>query len=145
MTAGRFPQVAGMLFSFDPAVPPGEHIRSLAIVDAIGEVSDRVVEGGEPVGVPERTIKVVTLDYLADGGDYFPFPSPANGRLDLAEEMADLGEGLATFAVREPSRMPLLNAFHPNSRTHLSNRPTPPASRTAESRTWAYPAFWTRF
>ena len=107
VTACRFPQVAGMLFSFDPAVPPGDHIRSLAIVDAIGEVSDRVVEGGEPVGVPERTIKVVTLDYLADGGDYFPFPSPANGRLDLAEEMADLGEGLATFAAPGPER----NAF----------------------------------
>ena len=145
VTAGRFPQVSGMRFSFDPTALPGDHIRSLAIVDNTGEVSDRVVEGGEPVGDSERTIKVVTLDYLADGGDYFPFPSPANGRLDLAEEMADLGEGLATFAVREPSRMPLLNTWSPNSRKLLSNRPTPPASRTAESRTWAYPAFWTRF
>ena len=104
MTAGRFPQVAGMLFSFDPAVPPGDHIRSLAVVDTAGEVSGRVVEDGEPVGDPERTIKVVTLDYLADGGDYFPFPLLPNGRVDLAEEMADVGEGLATFAAPRTER-----------------------------------------
>ena len=97
VTVGRFPQVAGMRVSFDAAAPAGDRIQSLAIVDDSGEVTDRVVQAGELVGDPDRTIKVVTLGYLADGGDY-PFPSPAVGRIDLIDTMSDRGEGHATFA-----------------------------------------------
>lgn len=84
--AGQFPQVAGMRFSFDPGAPAGRRIRSLAIVDGEGEVTDRVVVDGALSGDPEREIKVVTLSFLANRGDGYPFPLPHPGRVDLAGE-----------------------------------------------------------
>ena len=83
---GSFPQVAGMRFSFEPAATPGRRIRSLAIVDDIGRVVDRLVENGQISGDAQRTIKVVTLDFLANKGDGYPFPWPHPGRVDLAGE-----------------------------------------------------------
>ena len=74
VTVGRFPQVAGMRFSFDPVAPSGQRVRSLAIVDDSGGVTDRVIERGVVVGDPERRIKMVTLNFLANGGDGYPFP-----------------------------------------------------------------------
>ncbi len=84
--AGRFPQVGGMRLSFEPAARAGERVRSLAIVDMDGRVTDRVVEDGTLAGDPGRMIKVVTLDFLANGGDDFPFPAPSVGRVDLRGE-----------------------------------------------------------
>ncbi len=86
VTHGRFPQVGGMRFSFDLSAPSGSRVRSLAIVDDNGAVTDRVVEDGELVGDPDRTIKMVTLNFVANGGDGYPFQVPAPGRIDLAGE-----------------------------------------------------------
>ena len=85
-TEGRFSQVGGMRFSFDPAAPPGRRVRSLAIVDGQGAVIDRVVEAGELAGDPERQIRMVTSDFLAGGGDDYPFPASNAGRIDLSSE-----------------------------------------------------------
>ena len=86
VTVGQFPQVAGMRFSFDPAAPVGQRVSSLAIVDDSGGVTERVIERGVVVGEPERRIKMVTLNFLANGGDGYPFPVPGAGRIDLAGE-----------------------------------------------------------
>ena len=86
VTHGRFPQVGGMRFGFDPSAPSGQRVRSLAIVYDGGAVADRVVEDGALAGDPERTIKMVTLNFLANGGDGYPFPVPAQGRVDLSGE-----------------------------------------------------------
>lgn len=85
-TAGRFPQVGGMRFSFDPGKPGGSRIRSLAIVDDNGAVTDRVVENSALVGDPNRQIRMVTLNFLANGGDGYPFPTVQGGRIDLSGE-----------------------------------------------------------
>ena len=85
-TAGRFPQVGGMRFSFDPDRPSGSRIRSLAVVDDEGVVTDRVIENGILVGDPKRQIKMVTLNFLANGGDGYPFPDAQGGRIDLSGE-----------------------------------------------------------
>ncbi|MEL6438540.1 MAG: choice-of-anchor I family protein [Cyanobacteria bacterium J06621_8] len=92
---GRFPQVAGMAFSFDASLPPGERVVSLATVDEAGNVTDVVVENGEVIGDPSRTFRTVTLDFLANGGDDFPFPDTE--RVDLIVEDAE-PTGVATFA-----------------------------------------------
>ena len=84
--AGRFPQVSGMRFSFDPSRPGGDRVRSLAIVNDQGDVIDRVVENGELIGDTQRVIKMVTINFIANGGDGYPFPSPLVGRVDLAGE-----------------------------------------------------------
>ena len=83
---GRFLQVSGLRFSYDPAAPPGRRIRSLALVDDDGNVTDRVVENGAIAGDPARQIKLVTLDFLANRGDGYPFPLPHPARIDLAGE-----------------------------------------------------------
>lgn len=124
---GRFPQVAGMRFSFDPNVPAGDRIRSLAIVSDAGEVTDLVVQEGEVAGDPDRTIKVVTLGFLADGGDRYPFPSPPRGRVDLAEGLAGSGPGLAAFTDPGTEQDALAEYLAANfSDTPYSQQDTPP-------------------
>ena len=83
VASGLFPQVAGIRFSFDPAEPAGNRIRSLVIVTDDGHIADRLVESGRLLGDPERMIKMATMNFLVDGGGGFPFPLPANGRVNL--------------------------------------------------------------
>jgi 2',3'-cyclic-nucleotide 2'-phosphodiesterase (5'-nucleotidase family) len=96
-TPGRFPQVGGLAFSFDDDSPAGDRVESLAIQDNQGNIIDVVVEDGELVGDPSRTFRLVTLNFLADGGDGYPFTDLANpNRVDLATEGVQTGD--ATFA-----------------------------------------------
>lgn len=82
-TPGRFPQVGGMAFSFDPSKPAGSRVVSVAIKDSNGITTDVVVRNGQLVGNPDRTFRMVTLNFLADGGDGYPFPSfSATNRVD---------------------------------------------------------------
>lgn len=83
---GRFPQVGGMRFSFNADAPIGQHIRSLAVIGEDGAVADPVVVDGALSGDPNRVIKLVTLNFLANGGDGYPFPVPQPGRVDLIGE-----------------------------------------------------------
>jgi 2',3'-cyclic-nucleotide 2'-phosphodiesterase (5'-nucleotidase family)/predicted extracellular nuclease len=86
-TPGQFPQVAGISFSFDPDSPAGDRIASLAVTDEQSNVTDVVVENGELQGDPSRTFRIVTLDFLAEGGDGYPFPTFTNANpVELASE-----------------------------------------------------------
>ncbi|MEL6355218.1 MAG: 5'-nucleotidase C-terminal domain-containing protein [Cyanobacteria bacterium J06627_28] len=95
-TQGRFPQVSGMEFSFDPTAEAGDRIQSLVIVGEDGKDADVVVKKGEIVGDEERTFRVVTSDFLAGGGDGYPFPERDVMPLAQSEEAPRTGE--ATFA-----------------------------------------------
>ena len=95
-TQGRFPQVSGLRFSWDPAQPANARVQSLAVVDDSGAVIDSLVQEGSLVGDPSRTIRIVTLGFLASGGDDYPFP--ATDRVDLDKDDADPRTGLFTFA-----------------------------------------------
>ena len=90
-TQGRFPQIGGMAFSYDAngvaqvtsgtgtataVTTAGTRIRSLLVG------SDVVVRNGAIVGNPNRLIRMVTLDFLANGGDGYPFGAVSN-RVDL--------------------------------------------------------------
>ena len=94
---GRFPQVGGMRFSFDPDRPVGQRVRSLAVVDQDGAVVDRVVVDGVLAGDAEREIKVVTLNFVANGGDGYPYPVPQTGRVDLVGEAGQFNTPDADF------------------------------------------------
>ncbi len=72
-TPGRFPQVGGLSFSFDATLPPGQRVRSAAIVDESGDIVDPLVIGGEIFGDGDRPIRLVSLNFLAEGGDGYPF------------------------------------------------------------------------
>ncbi|MEM1128507.1 MAG: bifunctional metallophosphatase/5'-nucleotidase [Bacteroidota bacterium] len=83
-TQGRFPQIAGARVVFDPAQPPGARVQHLALVDEQGEVLDLLVDNGLLVGTPDRTLRIVTLSFLAEGGDGYPFPQDTStNRVDL--------------------------------------------------------------
>lgn len=69
---GEFLQVSGLRFSFDPDRPGGDRIRNLAIVNDQGVVIDEVVRDGVVVGDPARLIRVVTIDFIAQGFEGFP-------------------------------------------------------------------------
>lgn len=77
-TPGAFPQVAGMRFSFDITKPAGSRIMDIVIVDDKGGVKDTVVKNGAVQGDPNRSFRMVTLNFLANGGDGYPFDTLKN-------------------------------------------------------------------
>jgi 2',3'-cyclic-nucleotide 2'-phosphodiesterase (5'-nucleotidase family) len=74
-TPGQFPQIGGMAFSFDPDNQAGQRVQTLVLQDANGNTTETIVENGTVVGDPSRVIKIVTLNFLADGGDGYPYPA----------------------------------------------------------------------
>ena len=95
---GRFPQVSGMAFSFDPSRPEGSRIVNLTIEDASGKDLDLIVRNGALYGDPNRTFRMVTLFFIAGGGDGYPTPTgPAANRVDLYNPDAPR-TGAATFS-----------------------------------------------
>ncbi|WP_232698820.1 bifunctional metallophosphatase/5'-nucleotidase [Brevibacillus daliensis] len=53
--AGRFAQISGMSFTYDPAKPAGERVVEVKVA-------------GQPID-PAKTYKLATLDFMAAGGD----------------------------------------------------------------------------
>ncbi|WP_159820444.1 esterase-like activity of phytase family protein [Cyanobium sp. Copco_Reservoir_LC18] len=96
---GRFPQVGGMAFSYDLSRPAGSRVVNLAIQDAAGNDLDVVVRNGAVVGDPARSLRMVTLDFLASGGDGYPFAALANpNRVNITQPGGAPRTGVATFA-----------------------------------------------
>ena len=96
---GRFPQVGGMAFSYDLSRPAGSRVLNLTIEDQAGNDLDVVVRGGAVVGDPARSIRMVTLNFLASGGDEYPFTNLTSpNRLDLTASDSAPRTGVATFA-----------------------------------------------
>ncbi|WP_372394844.1 5'-nucleotidase C-terminal domain-containing protein [Azospirillum sp. HJ39] len=59
--AGRFPQVSGLVMTYDPKAPAGRRVTSVTV-------------GGKPID-PQATYRVATNDYMLKGGDgYAAFP-----------------------------------------------------------------------
>jgi len=85
LTPGQFVQVGGLQFSFDPegtaqvlggggaVLTEGARVQNVWLIDAEGKPTQPIIVDGEVAeGAPE-SIKVVTLNFLAGGGDGFPF------------------------------------------------------------------------
>ncbi|MBL1269846.1 MAG: 5'-nucleotidase C-terminal domain-containing protein [Halomonas sp.] len=96
VTAGQFAQVAGIQYSFDWNQPAGNRLQSAAIVDDNGTIKDVLIANGRLVGNADAEVRVVTLGFLADGGDGYPLGDNVNAnRIDLVN--IGLGEGTANF------------------------------------------------
>lgn len=97
-TPGQFGQWSGLSFAFDVTQPPGSRVQYAALTDTFADAV--LVQNGTVVG--SSPVRIVTLDFLANGGDNYPFPSfvAANpsfaDRVDLAG--AGLPAGASTFA-----------------------------------------------
>jgi len=119
-TPGQFGQWGGISFSWNPAgtaqvlsrtgqgvasvdtvTTPGSRIVNAAILNPDGSVAQELVRNGAVVGDPARPIKMVTLSFLADGGDNYPFPTYAitGSRVDLSGN-AVLADGRFTSATK---------------------------------------------
>lgn len=114
--SGGFPQISGLEFSFDETriaqvfddatntiTIAGERVLNAAIVDADGNVISTIVADGEIVGNPGESFRVVTLDFLANGGDEILSTLSNPNRVDLQDLDANGGDdgvitGAATFA-----------------------------------------------
>ena len=86
-SAGRFPQVSGLVIDVDPGKPPGSRIVSVEV-------------GGAPLD-EGKTYRVATNDFLARGGDGYPFADadpllPADDSPLLANEVMAYVERLGT-------------------------------------------------
>lgn len=91
---GQFPQVGGLAFSYDMSLPAGERVKSLVITDSDGNPTDIVAQNGEVGGDIGRSFRIVTLDFLADGGDDYPYPNyPYTSRVDLPNVMTEEQSG----------------------------------------------------
>lgn len=100
VSTGQFPQVGGLAFSYDMSGPAGGRVKSLVITDSDGNPTDIVAQNGEVVGDVGRTFRIVTLDFLADGGDDYPYPNYSDtNRVDLSDVMTEeQSGGRADFA-----------------------------------------------
>lgn len=68
--AGRFPQVSGLRFTYDPAAAPGHRLRDVLVA-------------GRPAE-PDRAYKLATTDYLAAGGDGYAMLKAAKVLVDAS-------------------------------------------------------------
>ncbi|TVQ45349.1 MAG: bifunctional metallophosphatase/5'-nucleotidase [Gloeocapsa sp. DLM2.Bin57] len=108
--SGRFGQISGMKFSFDPDAPaatdeqPGERLQNLVLTNDEGEGILTVVENGELVVDPDLTFSISTQDFLANGGDSYPQVITDIVELVTLEEpnsLADLESGREQDALAE--------------------------------------------
>lgn len=138
VTSGRFPQVGGIRFSWDPALPGGDRVQSLVVVNDDGSVADVVVQDGALVGDPDRTFRMVTLDFLYNNcGDGYPLPGCNGGAVPttVAPNVvyltdAGLPDGDATFAAAGSEQDALaeyLLAEYPDSANAFDLAETPAA------------------
>src|SRR3546814_4635254 len=67
---GRFAQIAGFEFTYDPDRPAGDRVREVTLDDG----TDLVTAGAVVPGAP--TIDVATINFLAAGGDGYAFDLP---------------------------------------------------------------------
>jgi predicted extracellular nuclease/2',3'-cyclic-nucleotide 2'-phosphodiesterase (5'-nucleotidase family) len=96
-TPGQFAQVGGIRFSFDRTRPALDRIRNAIIVNESNVTLDTLVKNGVVAGDSNRLIRVITLGFLADGGDGYPFPALTSNRVNLSGA-PELGPGATGFA-----------------------------------------------
>jgi len=100
-TPGQFPQIGGMRLQFDyeqdySDAPGIQRIRSLVITGENDSIIDVVIQDGVLQGNPDRPIKMVTLDFLANNdGDSYPFSDVASSITSLQINGGDVSEQVA--------------------------------------------------
>ena len=134
---GRFPQVGGLTFSWDPGLPAGSRVRTVSLIDATGSVGAALVQNGVVRADAPPLIRMVTLNFLANGGDGYPFKANGdnfnfildNGTQQPVAESVDFVTGAPSNAIGEiEAAAEYLVATHPNPATAYAVADTPLAS-----------------
>jgi len=114
-TPGQFPQVGGLAFAYDATLPAGMRVLSAAIKGTDGSTLDVLLEDGVWSGDPARPIRMVTLNFLASGGDGYPFPALAENRVDLVQTFATGAALFASDGSEQDAMAEFLALEHPSS------------------------------
>jgi 5'-nucleotidase len=92
--AGRFPQVAWMRFSWDPAAEPGQRIKSVEVQEG---------EAWVPLD-PAKVYSAVSNNFMRNGGDgYVSLRDEATQAYDHGPGLEDV---LADYLAANPGYMP---------------------------------------
>ncbi|WP_444667935.1 bifunctional metallophosphatase/5'-nucleotidase [Cereibacter changlensis] len=92
--AGRFLQVAGLQYSFDPSKPAGERVSDVRVAEG---------DGFGPID-PAKTYGVVSNNYVRQGGDGFASLVGAANAYDFGPDLADvLAEYMAEVGPYTPA------------------------------------------
>ncbi|MCO6414579.1 bifunctional metallophosphatase/5'-nucleotidase [Siccirubricoccus sp. KC 17139] len=94
---GRFPQISGMAFTYDPRAPRGSRVQAVTV-------------GGRPLE-PDRTYRLATTDYLQSGKDGYdlmaqlPVLVDASGAMLLVTVVAEAAKRAGTIALVPDGRI----------------------------------------
>ncbi|MEP6893609.1 MAG: 5'-nucleotidase C-terminal domain-containing protein, partial [Gaiellaceae bacterium] len=81
--AGRFPQVSGLCFTYDIALPAGSRVLSAVLTDAAGNCTTT------PVNLTAAaSYKIAENDFMAKGGDGYPDFSARMTTQDVMDQVA---------------------------------------------------------
>lgn len=119
-TTGRFLQVSGLSFSFDPdgqaiafnndgsVATDGQRVQSLVYTDSDGNTFTLVEDGNLVAENANNEIRLVTLDFLAEGGDGYPLPEFGENVVNLSNELTlTIKDPVIAF---DPTRVDLVNS-----------------------------------
>jgi 2',3'-cyclic-nucleotide 2'-phosphodiesterase (5'-nucleotidase family)/endonuclease/exonuclease/phosphatase family metal-dependent hydrolase len=113
---GRFGQIGGFNFSYDPNAPTSQRIRSLALADATGNSVQTIVKNGELVVASNTVFSVVTQGFLANGGDSYPTVIQNIQRLTDFDEPDSLGNANLRPGRIQDAFAEYLSAFYNNEK-----------------------------
>ncbi len=94
--AGRFPQVAGLKFTFDVSQPAGERISDVMVMEG---------DSYAPID-PAKTYGVVSNNYVRNGGDGYSMFRDAQNAYDFGPDLADV---TAEYLAEMGSTAPMLD------------------------------------
>ncbi len=70
---GRYPQIGGVRFSYDPNAAANARVSDIALIDQNGGIVAKVMDNGVVLPGAPAKITLVTLNFMANGGDGYPF------------------------------------------------------------------------
>jgi 2',3'-cyclic-nucleotide 2'-phosphodiesterase (5'-nucleotidase family)/predicted AlkP superfamily pyrophosphatase or phosphodiesterase len=106
---GRFPQVSGLCFTYDIALPAGSRVTSAVVADAAGNCT------ATPVNLTAGTThRIAENDFMASGGDGYPVFTSRATTQDIMDQVA------ADFVAANSPLNPTVKAF-PNGRINCAD------------------------
>jgi 2',3'-cyclic-nucleotide 2'-phosphodiesterase (5'-nucleotidase family)/predicted AlkP superfamily phosphohydrolase/phosphomutase len=106
---GRFPQVAGLCFTYDIALPAGSRVTSAVTADAAGNCT------ATPVDLTAAaSYKIAENDFMAAGGDGYPVLTSRATSQDIMDQVA------ADYVAAHSPLSPVVKAF-PNGRINCAD------------------------
>jgi 2',3'-cyclic-nucleotide 2'-phosphodiesterase (5'-nucleotidase family)/predicted AlkP superfamily phosphohydrolase/phosphomutase len=106
---GRFPQVSGLCFTYDIALPAGSRVTSAVTADAAGNCT------ATPVDLTAATSYMIAEnDFMANGGDFYPNFASRMHTQDIMDQVA------ADYVTANSPLSPVVKAF-PDGRINCAD------------------------